>query len=236
VRGRFVREQLRRRGFDVVRYPPPWRYAHHVKQLLEVCEIDCLVDVGANRGQYGAQLRGFGFRGDIVSVEPVRALADEIRRRADDRWQVKRAAVGAERTTAEINVAATPAMSSLLPPTAYALETQPHRITATAVERVDVVPLDEIVDELVKPDARIFLKLDTQGYEREAIRGASRTLARTLAMQVELSLIAVYEGQPDYLELLTELRDHGFHPTWFEPFPTGPDLKLIELDCLLRRG
>ena len=57
---------------------------------LERQAIDAVVDVGANRGQYAARLRGAGWRGPILSIEPVpelhRALAE--RAAADPAWEV----------------------------------------------------------------------------------------------------------------------------------------------------
>ena len=84
---------------------------------------------------------------------------------------------------------------------------------------------------------RIRVRWEGAFFNRHSLAQVNRELCLRLiaGRRVELSLLPVYEGQPDYLELLAQLRDLGFHPTWFEQFPTHEDLKLIEIDCLLRR-
>jgi FkbM family methyltransferase len=226
---------LRARGFDVVRYPTPSLYEYHLRELLRVLEIDCVFDVGAAAGQSGQQLRSWGFKGRIVSFEPIPAQVENIRRIADKDWHVEQLAVGAVRELRNFNINADEKMSSFLGVTDYALDTQPNRVRLAETQEVQVAPLDELLDRFVAPNDRLFLKLDAQGYEGEILRGGERTLERALGMQIELSLIAVYRGQPDYLTLLAELKEKGFHPTWFSQFPTHPDLKLVEMDCLLRR-
>jgi FkbM family methyltransferase len=230
------RRWLRGRGFDVVRYPLPSEFAYHLRRLLVLLEIDCVLDVGAAKGAYGQQLRHLGYEGRIVSVEPIDYQVETIRQAADEEWIVKQAAVGSRRGEARFAVRADPQMSSFLESSTYALDTQPHRVAVVETQEVQVVTLDELMDELVPPDSRLFVKLDVQGYEGEVLHGGRRAFERALGLQVELSLIPVYEAQPDYLTLLRDLRELGFSPTWFSQFPTREDLRMIEMDCLLRRA
>jgi FkbM family methyltransferase len=232
---RDVHHWLQRRGLDVVRHPTPLNIEFHLRRLLQLLAIDCVVDVGGAVGDFGVTLRRLGYRGRIVSLEPLDFHAARIRELADDGWTVEQVAVGAEAGTTRINVAADPQMSSVNPVTAYATESQPDRIATVETREVPIEPLDSLVSRLVDSAARIFVKLDAQGNEQSILEGAAETMGRALGLQIELSLIPIYDGQSDYLSMLDQLRELGFRPTWFLPLPSGPDLKVIEMDCLLRR-
>src|SRR6185503_14619714 len=85
--------------------------------IMESNRIGLVVDIGANTGQYGSMLRRSGYKGPLLSIEPLSAAFRELSRRAgrDPNWSTIEAAVGAQNTEAEINVSANSASSSLLP-------------------------------------------------------------------------------------------------------------------------
>ena len=66
-----IKSALQRFGFDLVRIPHPYTLEHHLQRLIRSLRIDCLLDVGAERGNYAAKLREFGYQGQIFSFEPV---------------------------------------------------------------------------------------------------------------------------------------------------------------------
>ena len=63
-----------------------------------------------------------------------------------------------------------------------------------------------------RPDlvSRTYLKVDTQGFEAEVLRGAGDVLDRFVAVQAELALIPLYTNQPDWLEIVLWMRERGF--------------------------
>jgi len=108
------------------------------------------------------------------------------------------------------------------------------------VERVDAVEvrrLDSVFPECVRglENPRALLKLDTQGWDLEVLRGAEMTLARVVAVQIELALVPLYEGAPTYLEALHKLEDLGYVPTGFFPVGGLDAAWVFEVDCVLRR-
>ncbi len=195
-----------------------------------------MLDVGAHLGQFGQLLRRIGYEGEIVSFEPVlsvfAALAGTVK--DDVRWQAHRLALGAEDGTAELNVPKATDFASFLQPNEFSLaEFEGH----TAVERTEQVPvrrLDGVVDAYA-PGARLFLKLDTQGWELEVLAGAAETLERVAALQVELAFQPVYDGMPRAADVRRFLAERGFAVAGFFTVTRDSDLRLIEADCVMIR-
>src|SRR5271170_3043937 len=88
----------------------------HVTQVIHAYNIDTIIDVGANVGQFGTWMRKLGFKGDIHSFEPVRHTYDALSKCAanDDRWQAHNVALGSSAGQSEINVTESSDFSSLL--------------------------------------------------------------------------------------------------------------------------
>src|SRR5436190_1656211 len=107
-----LRRMLYRRRLDLVSDPLPARVA----AMLDHFGLDTVLDVGANIGQYATALRASGYRGRIVSCEPLSDAFAHLQRRAarDPAWAVRQTAVGSEVGTAQINISANSFSSSLL--------------------------------------------------------------------------------------------------------------------------
>lgn len=75
---------------------------------------------------------------------------------------------------------------------------------------VDVVPLDSVVAE--KGYSGPFgIKIDTEGFEIEVIRGASDTLKDTAFVFAEASLRRRFRGGYAFSDLVGEMAENGFH-------------------------
>ncbi len=200
-----VRGVLERAGYDVV---PLWRdETDFLGRLLRDLDVDAVLDVGANQGQYARRLRVLGYQGPIVSFEPGRQAYKLLRRRVegDPRWEAVNVAVGRHTGTLDLNVSANSVSSSMLRLTDVHVDAAPESV-ATTVESVPVVTLDQAVTQF----ERIWLKVDTQGYELEVLAGAKEVLRRTRALQIELSLAPLYAGQASPVDVLRLTQDEGF--------------------------
>jgi FkbM family methyltransferase len=209
----------RRVGYDLT---PRRKAKGHDAQLVAVLEhfrIRCVLDVGANVGQYGALLREWGYLGRIVSFEPQASIHAALQQRAaaDPAWQVApRMALGARDGEIELEVSAESDMSSILPQGALLRRLSP----SSAVVRKETVPLrrlDAVAGAYVAPDERAFLKIDTQGYEAEVLAGAAGLLERLAGIQLEMALVPLYEGERPFRAILDELAALGFEPWLFLP-------------------
>jgi FkbM family methyltransferase len=201
-------------GIDISRWRPPER---RLANFLAEHAIHTVLDVGANSGQFGRTLRASGFRGRIISFEPLaepfKALSELVAN--DPSWEAHRIALGDSRGRLEMNVASNSTSSSFF-------EIEHAHLAASPVSRfvtqevVDVERLDDVVLGLglVGPT---LLKLDVQGYHLAVLRGATATLDDVEAIQCELSVLPLYSGEPMLVEVLTTLRAMGFELTELEP-------------------
>lgn len=232
---------LRNLGYRLV---PLWRMRNleltdHLATLFRKLEVDCVLDVGANRGQFRDLLRNeAGYEGLIVSFEPVAANVEVLRERArkDDLWKIYGLALGSTDGMLPINIMKQDMFSSLLAPeTEENLQQFKEFNSVARVEEVEVRRLDGLFDEIVRKHdvKRIYLKLDTQGYDLEVVKGAGGVLSRLAGMQTEVAVQRLYKGMPSYQESIRILTDLGFEITGMFPVTRDKWLRVVEFDCTL---
>lgn len=214
--------------------------AEHVALVLRELDINCVLDVGANRGQFGRMLRKVGYAGRIVSFEPLPHLAEQLHKHADKdpNWQVMHCALGDEETELEMTVvAAGGRTSSLLPVSEFGKEWSP-RLEGVGREVVQVRRLENVFDDAVAglADPRVFLKMDTQGYDLRVFTGAADRIKEVLGLQSEVSSVPIYEGMPRMPEAVETYEAAGFETTGIFPISRdGRRLRVIELDIVMIR-
>ncbi len=233
-----MKQRLQDAGFDVSRFPSE-RAEHRRNKLLTAARISLVLDVGANVGEFGTELRRFGYRGRIISFEPLPSVYARLEQRAgsDPLWDSVRCALGRTAGTVELNVAANGgASSSVLPMLDRHREAAPN---AAYIESISVQQrtLDEAALPLVQPLDRVLLKVDVQGYEHEVLAGASEVLSRCQAVQLELSLLPLYEGGLLYREVIALMDSLGFQLQWLQPGFSDPRSgQLLQTDGLFARA
>lgn len=203
---------------------------------LERHGIELVLDVGANRGQYGGSLRRAGYGGKIISFEPLTEAFSKLQQTCaeDEDWSCCRLGLGERDGDSTINISANSVSSSFLPARDWATEVQP-RIAFIGQEVVPVRRLDNLVPELTKA-TRIFLKIDAQGFERPVLMGAEGVLDRIALVQLELSYRAAYEGQLESSDMIDFMRQRGFEPVMLWPGWTDPNGFLRESDMVFARS
>ena len=186
-------------------------------KLIARAGITDLVDVGANAGQWARQVRDYGYRGAIWSFEPLSSAFAQLAAAAagDPLWHVRQTAVGAEQEQLTINVSQNTLFSSFAPMRDAGVKATPNH--ASEYVKTEVVPVDTL-DHLTEGiDGRIGVKIDVQGFESHVMDGGEQTLSRADYLEVELSLVPCYEGEPLYLEMLDRIRGYGFELALVEP-------------------
>ena len=207
-------------------------------KLIKQHKIDLILDVGANFGQFGTDMRNMGYLGQIISFEPVNKCYQRLSLIADTKWQIENFALGDKNSKEEINISNKTIYSSILDVNEIGKSNFSNSIKVVGKQNTLVKKLDDIINELVNNlnKRRIFLKIDTQGYDNRVIRGSLQTLEHVKILQTEISCKGIYMDTPSVSQRLEELLNLGFSIT--DIFPVSRDkntMEILEFDCLLIR-
>ena len=213
------------------------RYGENLRDEVDFLHdrrVDLVFDVGANVGQFGEFLRSRGYRGRIVSFEPVKSVFQSLAAtaHADGNWEAHNFALGAASGEAAINVSEFSVYNSILKTTPAAIEFS-REATVTHQEPIHMRTLDEFASNL---SGNLFLKIDTQGYEKQVLEGAGKTLPRLKGILMELPIIHLYQDTWQFHEALEFMASAGFVPAQIHPvnYHSKDRVSLVEVDCLFR--
>lgn len=210
----------------------------HVSWTLRELEVNCVIDVGANVGQFAKTLRANGYAGRIVSFEPLPGAAAKLRESArnDPDWLVYETALGDERGQTQIN-ARPGTMSSLLPTSSFGHNWH-SQLREGQSETIQIQRLDDLYDDVTKhlADPRVYLKMDTQGYDLQTFRGAGTKISSIIGLQSEVACVPIYAGMPRLPEQFSEYESAGFEVTGMFPVTRHKQtLRVIEYDLIMVR-
>jgi FkbM family methyltransferase len=172
-------------GVTISRTPPlPWNQHADaaLRQLRSWAPEDVVFDVGANDGRTILRLQHQLARPRIFAFEPVASTYRSLVERTAQLPNVRtfRLALGASAGTGTMYLNDIHAMDSFSPAWTPA---------AAGTETVPLSTVDEVMNA-EKVDFVHFLKIDTEGYELEVLRGAERALgeSRVGIVQVEVGV------------------------------------------------
>lgn len=228
-----VRELALKFGVEAHWYNPLQSQSARLAKLLSKRNIELVLDVGANDGGYGRQLRKIGYDKDIISFEPLSdahklLIAGSGR---DDRWYVApQMAIGEFDGEITINKAGNSTSSSILVMESLHEDAAPQSKYIGA-EKVPIHKLDTFTHPLLLSNSNILLKIDTQGYEMQVLEGAKNLLNRVSGVQIEMSLTPLYHDQKLYLDVIHFLTSVGFELWNVIPGFTDPRTgRMLQMD------
>jgi len=236
---RSARQLAKQFGLDLHRLDPLASEHTRLALLLAANQVDLVLDIGANTGQWARELRRAGYASDMISFEPLIGAHEELRKHAvhDRRWAIApRVALGERNDDVEIHVAGNSVSSSLLQMLPLHATGAPKSVYVRS-EKTPMVTLDSLVGKIIPSDRRIFCKLDVQGYEAKVLAGAVKLLKNTIGLQLELSLAPLYQGQPTFGELLDTMSRSGFEIFGFVPGFVDPSSgRMLQVDGVFFRS
>lgn len=204
--------------------------AHWLQKL----NIDVVIDVGANVGQFVGNIRAGGYRSDIVSFEPQQKAYAALEKafKSDKRWKGYRCGLASEEGKLTMQVAGNSMSSSMLP----MLDSHSNALPESAIVGTETVPvrrLDVVLSSEIDNWNSAFLKIDAQGFEAQVLQGATAIMPKVTMVELELSLVPLYEGQ-DLLPAMLERMDRaGFAPIAMEHGFADPiQHRILQVDGL----
>lgn len=211
-------------GLEVHRFAPDSSFTAQLVYSLANFNVDVVLDVGANQGQFAQKIRSGGYKRDILSFEPLSSAHSALQQvsKDDALWRVyPRCALGDYCGNVEINIAGNSASSSLLPMLDSHLSAAPYT-AYIGKESVPILTLDSVAGDCLAKFKNPFLKIDTQGFEWQVLNGAQNVLSNMRGVLLELSLIPLYDGQHLWQEMIGRLEQAGFTLWCLQPGFTDP--------------
>jgi FkbM family methyltransferase len=196
-----------------------------------------VLDVGANQGDWSEMCDAL-FKPEWCNlVEPQRDLCEKLREKAKGsrpNWKIFPVALGSRPSQVALHLTDNRAASSLLRPKDGVVPVE-WGTKSREDKSVEVARLDDLVASgaLRQPD---LIKIDVQGFEGEVIAGGKEAIQRAQRIVVEVSLDAIYEGQPLLHDVMKSLEELGFATDDInESCRSWPDGKLWQVDLWMRK-
>lgn len=190
-------------------------YEDRFRSALEdaIAAGDRVWDVGANVGLYTNLFSEWvGPEGEVVAFEPAPTAHLELQRRLSDRPNVRSlmVALGEGRGIVPFHVSDEGTTNSLLSRPGSA-------VVDVEIDSGDALRRDH---HLSQPDV---IKIDVEGYEREALHGLSETLpgCRAVLCEIHFGLLESRGSKQAPREVERYLRDLGFRTSWIDSSHLG---------------
>jgi FkbM family methyltransferase len=213
------RKGIHHLGFDVIKYPNQDTIGKRLVSILNETQVDLILDIGANKGQFGQSIFSSGYGGKILSFEPVsfvyKTLLDNSK--AVPNWLVyERCCIGDQEGENTINVSNLVGNSSVLDMKSTQFNVkQSHYVSKEIVKQITLETLNN--DSTIKEAKNVFLKMDIQGFEHFVLSNLHKANYNIVGFYIELSLVKLYDNQEDYLYICNFLKQFDYDLIFVEP-------------------
>tara|TARA_B110000238_G_scaffold196121_1_gene236348 strand:- start:423 stop:1118 length:696 start_codon:yes stop_codon:yes gene_type:complete len=173
--------------------------------LKDTKNINTIIDIGSNKGQFGLIARHILPNVNIYSFEPQTSqLTIQKKIIGSQNIHYFDFALGATNEIKSLYVTQRKDSSSILEPVE-----NDNIYSVTAQEKINVKRFDEIID-ILKLNKQILVKLDIQGYELEALKGFGEHIKFVDYILTEVSFQEAYKDQPFANEIIEFLKKKNF--------------------------
>lgn len=194
------------------------KYLRERNKIINYLGTTLLFDVGANIGLYAHSVRHHGYGGRIISFEPQSKAFSTLKKFAesDNLWEVFNLALGKENRKSQINISSNSVSSSILNSSSNLSKICPEA-EYIGTENIEIRRLDDFSGEFRNSNEKIFVKVDTQGFELEVVEGCMNILDKIVGFQLEMSLVELYNGEKTITEIISFMDNIGYRIATIEP-------------------
>jgi FkbM family methyltransferase len=233
-----LRKALWQFGYDICRFAHTSHPLARRQHILEHYQIDTVLDIGANSGQFANELReDMGYKNRILSFEPLSEAFKLLTENAKDDplWATFNYALGDVEEKREINIAGNSLSSSFLDMLPSHLNAAPES-RYIGKEIIEVKTLDSIFEDICKKARNVYMKIDTQGFESKVLKGGAMSLPKINTVQMEMSLVPLYGTELLFDEMCIFMREKGYTLIAIENgFSVPATAHLLQIDGIFRR-
>lgn len=206
---KIIKKILRKNGLQLEKYPDNDLLRR--MKIIDDFNINILFDIGANVGQYASKIRELGYKNKIISFEPLKSAFKELKKASskDNNWSVNNYALGNKDGKIMINIAGNSHSSSILNMLPVHTKSAPGS-KYIAQEEIAIKKFDSIYNSFCTKTDRVMIKTDTQGYEKNVIDGANKSLKQIKIIQLEMSILPLYKNEMLFIEMINYLDSKGF--------------------------
>ena len=196
---------------------------------------DLFIDCGANKGEYYQTIKDSGFNKKIILLEPnINLVSEFLYPIANNNKNVKIYNIGTGNENKKKKFYITDDKNSDLSSFKKKTEFFNQRFYKTRIKNeklISIKRLDALLKEnKINKSEKIFLKIDTQGFDMETLIGLYNKIRQVYLIKIELSIIHLYKKSHRHWEILSYLKKNSFEPIYFLNGQRDKLGRLIEYD------
>lgn len=201
-----IRDLFNTIGADVSRFPQAASQMIWLKEL----NINTIVDVGANLGQFVKKIVKVLPHSKVLCFEPLPEEFQKLKRifKNNPNFSIKNYALGNSTGKMYFHKSKFSPSSSVLNMSDIHKFNFPFTSASIQIE-VMMEKLDNFLSE-IDPDEKTLVKIDVQGYESEVISGGEQVIRKSKVLLIEVSFRELYNGQKLFDDLYPRLRELGY--------------------------
>tara|TARA_B100001063_G_C16759604_1_gene555211 strand:- start:1885 stop:2622 length:738 start_codon:yes stop_codon:yes gene_type:complete len=188
-------------------------FFYYILKTLNHFKIDIVIDIGANKGQFAEKLINIGFNKKILSFEPMEKVYEILKKKTQNynNWEApEKIGFGNKIENKTLNISQNSVSSSILKMNKGHILQEPSAKFINK-EKIKLTTLNNYLNDKKFRNKKIFVKIDTQGYEKNIILGASKVLKKIQGIMLETSILTLYKGEEDFLKMIKFMKKKGFY-------------------------